>query len=124
MPYKMAMGIMKKRKEREIKANEEANKQKLKLKEEAKKAKEEAKLKEKEEKQKAKEESKKSKQNTSQENVVLGQIDLSGNSVIAGCIEILKSGQNKGKPCGCKIILDDLCNRHFKIKNGIVINNI
>jgi hypothetical protein len=107
-----------------IKAKEEANKQKLKLKEEAKKAKEEAKLKEKEEKQKAKEESKKSKQNTSQENVVLGQIDLSGNSVIAGCIEILKSGQNKGKPCGCKIILDDLCNRHFKIKNGIVINNI
>ena len=107
-----------------IKAKEEANKQKLKLKEEAKKAKEEVKLKEKEEKKKIKEESKKSKQNPSQENVVLGQIDLSGNNVNVGCVEILKSGQNKGKPCGCKKFLDDLCNRHFKIKNGIVINNI
>jgi hypothetical protein len=47
---------------------------------------------------------------------------MSGNNVTIGCIEILKSGQNKGNPCGCKIILDDLCNRHFKIKNGIMKN--
>jgi hypothetical protein len=117
--------IKKYKQEIKIKVKEEVNKQKIKLKEEAKKAKEEAKLKEKEEKKKVKEESKKSKQNTSQENVVIGEnnivIDLTGNT---GCIEILKSGQNKGKPCGCKIILDDLCNRHFKIKNGIIMNNI
>jgi|LakMenEpi03Aug12_release.lakeMendotaPanAssembly.Ray.scaffolds.fasta_scaffold07967_20 hypothetical protein len=104
------------------KAKEEASKEKLKLKEETKKAKEEAKLKEKEDKKKAKEEAKKSHQNTSQENIVLGHIDMSGNNVTIGCIEILKSGQNKGNPCGCKIILDDLCNRHFKIKNGIMKN--
>jgi hypothetical protein len=118
--------IKKYKQEIKIKAKEEANKEKLKLKEEAKKAKEEAKLKEKEEKKKLKEEVKKSKQNTSQENVVLGLIDLSGNNVTVGCTEILKSGQNKGKQCGCKIVSQDvtLCSRHFKIKYKIVMNNI
>jgi hypothetical protein len=116
--------IKKYKQEIKIKAKEEANKEKLKLKEDLKKAKEEAKLKEKEEKKKVKEEAKKSKQNTSQENVILGQIDLSGNNVITGCVELLKSGQNKGMPCGCKILMDNLCGRHFKIKNGIVMNNI
>lgn len=106
--------IKKYKQEIKNKAKEEASKEKLKLKEEVKKAKEEAKLKAKEDKKKVKKETKKS-----QENIVLGSIDLSGNNIITGCIEILKSGQNKGKPCGCKIILDDLCNRHFKIKNGI-----
>jgi hypothetical protein len=106
-----------------LKIKEEAKK----AKEEAKKAKEEAKLKAKEEakkaKEEAKEEEKKSKKNSIYENVVLGQIDLSGNNVIIGCVEILKSGQNKGNHCGCKILMDNLCNRHFKIKNGIM-NNI
>ena len=116
------------------KAKEEASKEKLKLKEEVKKAKEEAKLKAKEEVKKAKEEAKlkakedkkkaKEEVKKSQDNIVLCNIDLSCNNIITGCIEILKSGQNKGKPCGCKIILDDLCNRHFKIKNGIIMNNI
>ena len=97
--------------------------EKQKAKDESKKAKEEAKEKAKEEKQKAKK-SLKTKPTIETENVVIGEtniIDLTGNT---GCIEILKSGQNKGNPCGCKTILDDLCNRHFKIKNGIILNNI
>jgi hypothetical protein len=112
-------------------AKQKLKETKQKLKEEKQKAKEEAKMKEKEEKQKAKEEAKLKEKKEKQkkpkamaENVVLGQIDLSGNTLITGCVEILKSGQNKGNPCGCKKFLDDLCNRHFKIKNGIVINNI
>jgi hypothetical protein len=116
--------IKKYKQEIKNKAKEEAMKEKLKTKEEAKKAKDEAKLKAKEEEKKSKEEEKKSKKNSICENVVLGQIDLSGNNVIIGCVEILKSGQNKGNHCGCKILMDNLCNRHFKIKNGIVMNNI
>ena len=64
------------------------------------------------------------KQNIETENVVIGEINLIDSEVKTGCIELLKSGQNRGKYCGCKIILDDLCNRHFKIKNGIIMNNI
>ena len=112
--------IKDKQKEQAKKVKEE---EKQKTKDEAKKAKEEEKEKAKEEKQKAKK-SLKTKPNVETENVVIGEtniIDLTGNT---GCIEILKSGQNKGKQCGCKIILDDLCNRHFKIKNGIILNNI
>lgn len=115
---------------KEIKDNQKAqakkakDEEKQKAKEEAKKAKEDTKEKAKKEKEEAKKASK-NKPIIETENVVVGEnnivIDLTGNT---GCIEILKSGQNKGKPCGCKIILDDLCNRHFKIKNGIIMNNI
>jgi hypothetical protein len=28
------------------------------------------------------------------------------------CIQILKTGKNKGQPCGCKAIQDNLCSRH------------
>ena len=54
----------------------------------------------------------------SEENVVIGSNNFTG------CIEILKSGINKGKPCGCNIVIDNLCNRHFKIKNNIITNNV
>jgi hypothetical protein len=97
--------------------------EKQKAKDESKKAKEEAKKKAKEEKQKAKK-SLKTKPNIETENIVIGETNIIDLTVNTGCIEILKSGQNKGKQCGCKIILDDLCNRHFKIKNGIIMNNI
>lgn len=39
-----------------------------------------------------------------------------------GCIEILKTGANKGKQCGCKIFMESMCGRHFKLKNGISID--
>jgi hypothetical protein len=87
------------------KAKEEAKAKKLLEKQEAK----EEKAKAKEEKEKAKELKKKNK------NVII-------DAETVGCIEILKSGLNKGKPCGCNIIIDNLCNRHFKIKNGITNN--
>ena len=113
---------------KEIKDKEKAqakkakDEEKQKAKDEEKKTKDEAKEKAKKEKEEAKKLLKT--KPTETENVVIGEtniIDLTGNT---GCIEILKSGQNKGKQCGCKIILDDLCNRHFKIKNGIILNNI
>jgi len=112
--------IKDKQKAQDKKAKDE---EKQKAKDESKKEKEEAKEKAKEEKQKAKK-LLKTKQNIETENVVIGEINLIDSEVKTGCIEILKSGPNKGKYCGCKIILDDLCNRHFKIKNGITMNNI
>lgn len=35
------------------------------------------------------------------------------------CTQILKSGKNAGKECSCKIFQDNLCKRHYKIKNSI-----
>lgn len=87
------------------KEKEEAKAKKLLEKQLAK----EEKAKAKEEKEKAKELKKKNK------NVIVGVETV-------GCIEILKSGLNKGKPCGCNIIIDNLCNRHFKIKHNITNN--
>lgn len=116
---KMKEESKEKLKEEAKKAKEEAKK----VKEEAKKAIQEAKLKAKEEAKKIKEEAKKTK-SIIPENIVLGQLDLSGNLINTGCVEILKTGKNKGNQCGCKINIDNLCIRHFKIKNGIVMNNI
>jgi len=87
------------------KEKEEAKAKKLLEKQLAK----EEKAKAKEEKEKAKELKKKNK------NVIVGVETV-------GCIEILKSGLNKGKPCGCNIIIDNLCNRHFKLKHNITNN--
>jgi hypothetical protein len=41
------------------------------------------------------------------ENIVLGPLNQSG------CVEILKTGVNKGKHCGCKVFLNNLCKRHM-----------
>ena len=106
-----------------VQAKKVKEEEKQKAKDESKKAKEEAKEKVKEEKQKAKK-SLKTKPSTETQNVVIGETNIIDLTVNSGCIELLKSGQNKGKQCGCKIILDDLCNRHFKLKNGIIMNNI
>lgn len=111
--------IKDKQKEQAKKAKDE---EKQKAKDESKKAKEEAKEKLKKEKVETKKTLKI--KSTETENLVLGETNLIDSEVKTGCIELLKSGQNKGKQCGCKIILDDLCNRHFKLKNGITINNI
>lgn len=36
---------------------------------------------------------------------------------LGSCISILKTGANKGKPCGCQVIPNSngLCNRHYKL---------
>jgi hypothetical protein len=106
---------------------EEAKKTKLKEKEDLNKAKDEEKKKAKEEKQKAKEESNKNKKPKKiSENIVLGPIvitDESGNEIITYCKEILKSGPNKGTHCGCKIVAENICKRHFMMKHKIIIHN-
>jgi len=62
---------------------------------------------------------------TSEENVVIPLVatDVSEpineiNAILLpGCVEVLKSGANKGIPCGCKIVKDNLCKRHYNLKN-------
>ena len=93
--------------------------EKIKIKEEIKKAKEEAKQKQKEDVKKAKEEAKqkqkeegKKKVKIPVENVVLGPAII--DTTEAKCIEILKSGPNKGKTCGLKVVVECYCKRHMK----------
>lgn len=101
------------------KAKDEAKIAKQKAKDEAKAAKEQEKQKAKEEKQKTKVVKKKP-----VENVVLGpsEVTIEPNPEI-GCVQLLKTGPNKGKQCGCKISLENLCTRHFKLVHNIIINN-
>jgi hypothetical protein len=121
------------KKKKADKIKEEQKNLKLKEKEELQKVKNEAKQKAKEEKEKTKEELKKSVQLAKQnkktiqkvsndnalvidltnENVV---IDLTNENVVinAGCQEILKTGENKGKQCGNKAFENNLCKRHTK----------
>jgi hypothetical protein len=50
------------------------------------------------------------------ENVIISSSQQSGSSEIdeTKCVQILKSGPNKGKQCGCKIVNQGLCGRHNK----------
>ena len=34
------------------------------------------------------------------------------------CSQVLKTGQNKGEKCGCKVFKDNLCTRHYKLANN------
>jgi hypothetical protein len=54
--------------------------------------------------------------------------DLSGNNLSNSsqvniipvenkCVEILKTGKNKGNSCGCKLFAENLCQRHYNLKN-------
>jgi hypothetical protein len=124
--------IRKYKKELVDKAKAAAKETKLKAKEEAKKVKEEAKIKEKEEKKLLKQIKVKKNanaiineiideiinENNNEENLVLGPSTLQVNNNNDGCISILKSGVNKGKPC-CSVIYnhdEKLCKRHYKSK--------
>ena len=51
--------------------------------------------------------------NETDDNVVIGI----SNVEITLCQEILKSGKNKGMPCGDKIFENNLCKRHLKKTN-------
>jgi hypothetical protein len=99
---------------------EKEEKQKAKE-QEKQKAKEQEKLKAKEEKQKAKEEKHKAKEEkkpmmktvkSKSENVVLGLSIIESEKT--GCVQILKTGPNKGTSCGCKIFADNICKRHMQ----------
>jgi hypothetical protein len=108
----------------------EAKNAKLLAKEEAKNAK----LLAKEEAKNAKQKEKEQKKNKNKENIVLGPaiimdvsgniMDISGNNVVEGCVEILKNGVNKGTACGCKLYQDNMCKRHYSIKNKVTIINL
>jgi hypothetical protein len=76
-----------------------------------------AKAKEKEEKQKAKD----LKKISMSENVVLGPANIENQT---GCVQILKTGPNKGKSCGCKIFSVNMCKRHYTLNHKeLIINN-
>lgn len=104
-----------------IKANKQKEKeekkaaillQKMKAKEEKTKAKEE-KMKAKEEEKKAKKEEKQKKLAAKMQpkNVIVSSSQGEG-----GCSQVLKTGKNKGLPCGANICNDGLCFRHFKMQ--------
>lgn len=113
----------KKQKEKQEKEQKKAHAllKKIQAQEEKQKAKEE-KQKAKEEKQKAKDEEKlkkaaekiqKKTQQIQNENVIISASSSSAQQ--SGCIQILKTGKNKGTQCGCKINQDGLCGRHYKL---------
>jgi hypothetical protein len=80
-----------------------------------------AKQKAKEEKQIAKETAKALKKNPMSENVVLGPSIIENQN---GCVQILKTGPNKGKPCGCNIALENMCKRHYTLNHKeLIIHN-
>lgn len=121
--------------------------EKIQAKKKAKEEKEAAKLKEKEDKKQAKIQLKMEKKQTQNElkniknvlkkqineakNVVLGPSTVKNsteeeniNNLLPGCVQILKTGAKKGSQCCCKIVAENMCGRHFKLKNGIINNNI
>jgi len=56
------------------------------------------------------------------ENIVLGPSVISTEST--GCVEILKTGINKGTPCGCKIFSENMCKRHYLlVHKELILNN-
>jgi hypothetical protein len=91
-----------------IKAKE--NKQKAK--EDKQKAKDEEKLK------KAAEKIQKNTQKAQNENVIISATSSSSPQT-GGCIQLLKTGKNKGTQCGCKISQDGLCGRHYKLLHPV-----
>ena len=109
---------------------------KEKEKEAQKKSKEEAKQKAKEEKNKIKE-AKKNEKITKKtlnqiNNLYINIIDIEDENIVIssltqsqisneGCVQIIKTGLNKGNPCGLSILNDCLCKRHYNLKNKNII---
>ena len=57
------------------------------------------------------------------ENVVLGPSTIQNKTDLnTGCVQILKTGPNKGSPCGCKIVFENMCKRHYSLVNKELIN--
>jgi hypothetical protein len=92
---------------------------KQKIKDEKTKAKLEEQIKKKEEKLKQKAEKVNAKANKMKnENVIISSSQQQNLELVeidqTKCTQILKSGPNKGKQCGCKIVSNGLCGRHNK----------
>jgi len=108
---KKKMEIKEKQKEEKLKKRLAEKKEKDKLKENLKKQKLEEKMKIKDENINKKVKLAKTKP-VGNENVIV----FSSNSSVV-CSQILKTGQNKGNPCGCKVFKDNLCTRHYNLIN-------
>jgi hypothetical protein len=102
--------LIDKKKEIKLKEKIKAKEDKEKAKEELKKAVQLAKMNKKQKPIKADNEAS-GNNNQENDNVVIGvsNIDL--------CKEILKTGANKGNPCGVKCYENNLCKRHFNLLN-------
>jgi hypothetical protein len=101
-------------KEAKVKAKKDAKLAKLKEKGQVKELKRKAK------EEKAKEIKIKKISKTLEENIVLGPTTITTDENVKvdqlennGCVEVLKSGPNKGNKCGCKIVSDNRCKRHI-----------
>jgi hypothetical protein len=61
---------------------------------------------------------------TDNENVVIQILPFPETANNKGCIELLKTGINKGTKCGCKFYIGEYCKRHYKLpKNNSIITN-
>jgi hypothetical protein len=56
--------------------------------------------------------------NVKEENIV---VNTSIKTINEGCIQIIKTGSNKGNSCGLVILNDCLCKRHYNLKNKQIV---
>jgi len=58
-----------------------------------------------------------------EENIVVSSLSLNRQikTINEGCIQIIKTGLNKGNPCGLVILNDCLCKRHYNLKTKVII---
>jgi seryl-tRNA synthetase len=56
--------------------------------------------------------------NVEEENIV---VNTSIKTINEGCIQIIKTGSNKGNSCGLVILNDCLCKRHYNLKNKQIV---
>jgi uncharacterized Zn finger protein (UPF0148 family) len=99
-------------KQQKLKAKQDAKDAKILAKLLEKEAKLQAKLLEKEAKAQAKTQSKAEKKK---------QPVLLENTILDGCVEIIKSGPKKGTLCGCKVKQNNMCGRHMKTLSTVEV---
>jgi hypothetical protein len=118
--------------EKEKKEKEKEAEKKLK-KETKQKEKEDKKTEEKNKKEAAKESKKLLKKTLKQsKDLILSITDVEDENIVVsinsqienineGCTQIIKTGLNKGKPCGSTILNDCLCKRHYNLKTKVIL---
>ena len=112
---KKKMEIKEKQKEEKLQKKIAEKKEKDELKENLKKQKLEEKMKIKDENVNKKVKLTKTKPLIN-ENINENVVVFSSNSSLV-CSQTLKTGPNKGNPCGCKVYKDNLCTRHYNLIN-------
>ena len=56
--------------------------------------------------------------NVKDENII---VNTTIQTINEGCIQIIKTGSNKGNSCGLVILNDCLCKRHYNLKNKLIV---